>query len=254
MKFSAKCVIIFVCIFLQPLSTLFDSALANTYTAYTPQPFNVKERTESFVNKDKGLLTNMELDTLKLSKGRKFIVVSDRSINDTAMSGTPIVFESVQKEYLSYNKTPAKVVFRGRIAKTNGPKIAGKSGNVKIALEKITIDKITYPVDALISKINNKAVYFNTLSSSPVYLSNLAQVANEGVINTGIKDPCASHMCTAGTVYTKPLVYLGAAAVQAADLLIAPLAAIGRKGNSLVIPDKTYFEIKLDKDLYVLDI
>ena len=60
----------------------------------------------------------------------------------------------------------------------------GKSGTVKIALEKITVDSITYTVTALISKIDNKKVFFLSATKSPCYLSNLAYAANNGVIHS----------------------------------------------------------------------
>lgn len=200
------------------------------------------------------ILPNIELETMKLEKGRRFVVVSDRNLNNTSVSGIPVRFESVQKEYIVYDKTPSKIIFHGKIEKTGKPRLAGKSGTIKIKLEKITIDKITYPVNALISKIDNKAVYGNTLSASPIYLANLADAATNGTINSGWKDPCNSHYCTSGGNYTRPLIYLSAAALQAADLLIAPLSSLFKTGKNVIIPEKTYFEIKLNKDMFVLDI
>lgn len=144
-------------------------------------------------------------------------------------------------------------MFKGKIEKTHKPRMMGKSGTIKIALEKITVDSITYPVTALISKIDNKKVFFNTIGASPCYLSNLADAANNGVIHSSLKDPCGSNMCTTNT-YTKPLAFLGAAALQIADLMLSPFAAVTRKGKDVDIPLNTYFEIKLDKDLYVLNI
>lgn len=174
-------------------------------------------------------------------------------MNNGNVEGIPVRFESVQKEYLTYDKKPSKIVFKGKIEKTHKPRMMGKSGTIKIALEKITVDSITYPVTALISKIDNKKVFFNTIGASPCYLSNLADAANNGVIHSSLKDPCGSNMCTTNT-YTKPLAFLGAAALQIADLMLSPFAAVTRKGKDVDIPLNTYFEIKLDKDLYVLNI
>ena len=82
-------------------------------------------------------------------------------------------------------------MFKGKIEKTHKPRIMGKSGTVKIALEKITVDSITYPVTALISKIDNKKVFFNTIGASPCYLSNLADAANNDPFN--FKGPLRRH-------------------------------------------------------------
>ncbi len=199
------------------------------------------------------ILENFELNTIKLEKGRRFIVVSDRNLSSESISGIPVVFESVQKEYLDYNKKPSKVCFKGIVEKTSKPKLAGKSGTVKVKLEKITIDQVTYPVEAVISKIDNKKVYFNTLAGTAMYGANLADTASNGTIHTSLKDPCGNMICTTANSYQKPFIFAGAAAVLAADLLISPISSLFKTGNEVSIPQNTLFEIKLDKDMYVLD-
>lgn len=215
---------------------------------------DVTDKADTINAEINNILPNLELDTLKLEKGRRFVVVSDRNLESTSVSGIPVKFESVQKEYISYDKEPSKIVFQGKIEKTGKPRLAGKSGTIKIKLEKITIDKITYPVNALISKIDDKAVYFNTLSTAPIYFANLADSAANGTINSGWKDPCNNHNCTTGTNYTRPLIYLSAAALQTLDLLLSPVSSLFKTGKNVMIPQKTYFEIKLNKDMYVLNL
>lgn len=225
-------------------------------TAYIIQPLSQKTQTRNINDirtNINSLQNDIELDTIKLEKGRKFIVISDRNLNSTNQQTTPVKFESVQKEYIAYDKQPSKVIFQGKVEKTHKPRLAGKSGTIKIKLEKITIDKITYPVNALISKIDNKRVFFNTLSGTPVYVANLSETINNGTIDSQLKDPCTNNVCTEKT-YTRPFIFLGAAALQAADLLLSPIASIFKPGKELNIPEKTYFEIKLNKDMYVLNI
>lgn len=229
----------------------------NSKTAYLGNKMlqsNLEEKSQNINQEVNSILPNLELDTLKIEKGRKFVVVSDRNLESTSVSGLPVKFESIQKEYLTFDKEPSKIVFEGKVEKTGKPRLAGKSGTIKIKLEKITIDKITYPVSALISKIDNKAVYFNTLSAAPIYIANLADAASNGTINSDLKDPCINHSCTTGKNYTRPIIYLTAAALQTADLLLSPLTSLFKKGTSVTIPEKTYFEIKLNKDMYVLNI
>lgn len=199
------------------------------------------------------LLQEMEFDTIKLEKGRKFFVISEQNLNNNSVEGIPVRFDSVQKEYLAYNKAPSKITFHGIIEKAAKPRLAGKSGTVKVKLEKITVDNITYPVEALITKMDNKNVHMGVLVAPSKYLNNLADTANDGIIHNSIKDPCGSDTCSISTI-KKPFVFLGAAALQAADLLLSPIVAIGKRGNDVYIPLNTYFEIKLDKELYVLDL
>ncbi len=234
--------------------------LTKLKTAYLGNRLYEKEMREKAAALEKEsintIMTNLELDTIKLEKGRRFIVICDRNINNNSIEGIPVKFESVQKEYIAYDKQPSKIIFQGIVEKTSKPKRGGKSGKIKIKLEKITIDSITYPVKALISKIDNKNVYFNTIGAAPCYLSNLANLtnpANDGIIHSSYKDPCGAQMCTTA-VFKKPFIYMGAAALQAADLMLMPFAALTKKGNDINIPLNTYFEIKLDKDMYVLNL
>lgn len=229
---------------------------SNNYrTAYIPPAYyNMGGSANDTIRESaQAIFEDMEFQTIKLEKGRRFTVVSEQNLNNNIASGIPVRFESVQNEYLAYNKRPSKIVFHGIIESTSKPKMIGKSGTIKIQLNKITIDKITYPVEALISKMNNKNVYMGTLSGAPSYWGNLADAANAGVIHSTIKDPCGPDVCNLST-YKKPFLFFGAAALQAADLLLSPIVALGKRGNDVDIPLNTYFEIKLDKDLYVLNI
>lgn len=261
MKQITMYLVLLLCLFLQITSVaaqevLYKSNSGQIQTAYLPPVVSagqVKTHVSDLGTEVNNVLPNLELETVRLEKGRKFIVISEQNLNNNNVSGIPVIFKSVQKEYLAYDRPPANIVFKGKIEKTKGPRRFGKSGTVKVLLEKMTIDTITYPVEALISKIDNKNVYGNTIVASPCYLANLANTANDGVIHSTIKDPCGSDTCTTKT-FAKPLVFAGAAALQLADLLLLPFAAAFKKGTDVNIPLNTYFEIKLDKDLYVLNL
>lgn len=262
MKISILYLMILACAFL-PLNRTAAQEISykvkdtkKLQTAYiTPQYMsgNTSQKQKALENNVNTLMPAMEFDTIKLEKGRKFFVISEQNLNNNSIKGIPVKFDSVQKEYLAYNKAPSKISFHGIIEKAAKPRYAGKSGTVKVKLEKITVDNITYPVEALITKMNNKNVHMGVLVAPSKYLDNLADTANDGIIHNSIKDPCGSDTCSISTI-KKPFVFLGAAALQAADLLLAPIVAIGKRGNDINIPLNTYFEIKLDKELYVLNI
>ncbi len=194
-----------------------------------------------------------EVTAVKLKKGRIFLVKSDLRLTSDVMEGTPVKFESLGKESIFYPKSPSKVSFKGKIVKTKSPGYAGRSGRIKIALEKITVDNITYPVKALITKKENQRVFMNNLAGSSIYLTNLGDTLSNGTINTIYKDPCTNNLCTISNA-KRPFIYLGAAALQAADLLISPIASLFKTGKDLNIPANTYFEIKLDEDLCVVSL
>lgn len=262
-RYVTQCLII-LCIFWHPKCSTaqeFDYKVINPTKhknlnlAYIHPSYYQKQLNDNTLGREtvNTIYQNMEFDTIKLEKGRSFTVISDQNLSNNITNGIPVKFESVNKEYLAYNKAPSKITFHGTVKKTGKPRLAGKTGTIKIELEKITIDRITYPVEALISKIDNRNVYNGNLAGTPNYLYNLANAANNGFIHSSIKDPCDQDLCNVNT-YTRPLLFLGAAALQTADLLLSPFVALGKRGENLNIPLNTYFEIKLDKDLYVLNI
>lgn len=264
MKSRISYLLIFLCAFFQ-ISPLYAQEIINpvlevenehpTHTAYVMAE-DVKRRNQRDVqvaDNINSILPDMEIDTIKLEKGRKFLVVSDQNLNNNA-TGIPVKFTSVQNEYIAYDKDPSTIVLHGIVEKTGKPRLAGKSATAKVKLQKITIDKITYPVAASISKMDNKSVHMGTLVGSPCYMSNLSDLADKGIIHNTAKDPCGSGKICEVSTFAKPAWFIVAAALQAADLLISPFVALGKRGNDLIIPANTYFEIKLDKDLYVLNI
>lgn len=235
----------------------------NSHTAYiNSSALNDLTRRENQINSaaqvlctdPQSCLQNIEFNTIKLEKGRKFIVKSDQALSNEIYNGTQVKFESPQKESIFAKKSGSKVIFQGKVTKTSGPRKIGKSGVVKIELDKITIDKITYPVAAIISKIENKNVSGNNLMADSIYLSNLANVANTGTIHSSLKDPCKNNACIESGNLTRPVLFLTGAALGAADLLLSPFVSLFKTGKNVTIPQNTYFEIKLDKDLYVLNI
>ena len=47
--------------------------------------------------------------TVLLEKGRKFVVASQQNLTNTNISGIPVEFKSIQKEYITYNKKPSDI-------------------------------------------------------------------------------------------------------------------------------------------------
>lgn len=202
-------------------------------------------------------LAGKELTAVRLAKGRKFDVKSLQAMSVKTKSGTLVSFESVYPEHLFLSKEPSKLLFTGEILKNNPPGKAGSSGTIKIQIQKVKIDNVTYPISAFISKMNDKGVHFNNLALDSLYLANLLNTANNGTITIDkvYKDPCEASNCLTGiNTAARPLYFLAGAALQMADLLLSPIIALLQPGKNIFIPENTQFEIKLDEDLPVLNL
>ncbi len=215
---------------------------------------NAEQTVEGFKTAYK-CLADKELTAIKLEKGRKFEVKSVHPMSYKSASGTEVWFESVFPERIFLSKEPAKLIFKGEVIKNNPPRKGGSSGTLKVQITGITVDTVTYPAEAYISKMNNKGLKFGAVAGSSAYLANLARTANNGTINQHYHvDPCDRLQNECVNAVAKPFYFLTGAALHTADLLLAPLIAFLAVGEELYIPEGTEFEIKLEEDVPVLEL
>ncbi len=223
------------------------------------QPINNENETQQtslttdFPKNKYSCLEGKELEAIKLEKGRKFIVRSEQPMNSESPIGTLIDFTVIRDVDIFYNGTPSKVVFTGEIIENKPPRLGGRSSTLKLLINKIKVDNITYPAEAYITKMGKKQIFAGVLAGAPVYFMNLGDVANKGTVTIDkvYKDPC-QYSCESITSVLRPAYYLGGAILQLADLLISPIVCFFLPGKEIDIPEKTAFEIKLENDISLL--
>ncbi len=224
---------------LNNINRSFRSNNPNNIDYSTPQTFTEKK----------------ELEALKISKGTKFLVKSKQDVSNFSNNGSKIVFESVYPEKIIPNTAPSKLVFKGNITKTRNPQLAGSSALVKIKIDKMVVGNISYPVNGLITKINNKPVYFNSLKGDSSFLANTFKNASikSGVLSKVYKDPC-DVVCEETNAFISPLYLLSGAILQTSNLVLSPVGALFKTGKDLYIKNNSDFVIKLADDVFILKI
>lgn len=212
---------------------------------------NMHTADDLFVDYD--CLKSVELDAVKLDKNSRFIVQSLQPMNSNSPVGSVIEFVTIRDVSIYPGAKPAKILFTGEIVENKPPRLAGRSSTLKLEISKMTVDKITYPTVAYISKMGKKNVMTGMLSGNSIYLTNLADTANRGTITIDkvYKDPC-QYSCDSVKTPVRPLYYLGGAFLQLADLFVAPIVSVFKRGEEIDIPQYTSFEIKLDDSISVL--
>ena len=95
-------------------------------------------------------LAGKELTAIRLEKGRKFSVKSLQPMSVKTQTGTIVSFETLGPEHVFIDKEPSKLVFSGEIVDNRPPGKAGSSGKIKIQIQKVKIENVTYPVSAFI--------------------------------------------------------------------------------------------------------
>lgn len=215
----------------------------------------IDEEFKNIINHPFGCLEGKELEAIRLDKGRTFIVRSQQPMSSDTPVGTLIDFESVGNVNIFQDKNPSEVRFTGEIIENKPPRIGGRSSTLKLEINKIKVDNVTYPASAYISKMGKKPILAGVLAGAPIYLDNLADVADKGTVTIDkvYKDPC-QYSCESIKTPFRPLYYAGGALLQFADLLIAPVVCFFLPGREIEIPENTAFEIKLENDVSLLKI
>lgn len=198
-------------------------------------------------------LKSQELEVIKLNKNQKFIVQSQQPMSSDTPVGSLIDFVTVQDVSIFPGEEASKITFTGEIIENKPPRLLGRSSTLKLAINKMKVDKITYPAEAYITKMGKKQIMAGILAAAPIYLGNLADTADKGTITIDkiYKDPC-QYRCESIKSPIRPLYYLGGAVLQLADLFIAPVICVFKRGEEIDIPQYTSFEIKLEDDVSLL--
>lgn len=215
----------------------------------------IDEQFKDIINHPFGCLEGKELEAIRLDKGRTFIVRSQQPMSSDTPVGTLIDFESVGNVNIFKNKEPSEVKFTGEIIENKPPRAGGRSSTLKLEINKIKVDNVTYPATAYISKMGKKQIFLGVLAGAPIYLDNLADVADKGTVTIDkvYKDPC-QYSCETIKSPLRPFYYAGGALLQVADLLLAPIVCFFLPGKEIQIPENTAFEIKLGNDVSLLKI
>ena len=192
-----------------------------------------------------------ELLAMTLEKGSTFYVKSLQPMSSDTPEGARIDFEADTKIFS--NDKISHVVFTGEVIENKPPRLAGRTSTLKLAIYKMKVDNVIYPIEAYVSKMGKKNVMGGILSGAPNYMNNLAHLANNGTmtIDKVYKDPC-QYSCETIVAPLRPCYYLGGAFLQLADLCLAPLLCIFQRGSEINIPENSSFEIKLASDTSVL--
>lgn len=193
-----------------------------------------------------------EIEATKLAKGSEFWVKSDRQISSSGYNDGEIEFDTMYRVFPG--KDPEKVTFRGRIVKNSAAKSAS-AGKIKIKVEKIVVNKIVYPVEAEIIKVDGKNVKFGVIAGGMLYPQNIRNAAQKGndYVRNVYHDPCDKY-CNDDHPLMSPLYLAGGALMQTSAIIAAPVVGLFGKRDDVTIKEQSSFLIKIEKDLYIVDI
>ena len=188
----------------------------------------------------------------KISKGTSFNVININKISDWQTKGTFVKFKTTSPIYKKHYTIPASTVFMGEVIESHQPQVSCNGGLVVIRIRSMVYKGQTIPINAYVTRANDKIIFLNNIKGERTYLKTLWKKGNWGrslfnrmltlTINLG-------H--DGSTFLLSPFPFLYGSICLGANTLISPFTAFVQKGKHVSINSGSQFRIKLLDDAYI---
>ena len=189
---------------------------------------------------------------IKISKGTSFNVINTGKISDWQTKGTTVKFKTTAPISKRKYTIPASTVFTGEIIESHQPQVSCNGGLVVIRIRSMAYKGQTIPLNAYITRADDKAIFFNDIKGERTYLKTMWKKGNWGrtlfnrmltlTVNLG-KD--------GSTLILSPFPFLYGTLCFSANTLVSPVTAFFEKGKHVSINANSRFRIKLLDDTYI---
>ena len=189
---------------------------------------------------------------VKIQKGTSFNVVNIGSISDWQSKGTTVKFKTTtalnKKKYV----IPAYTIFTGEIIESHQPQISCNGGLIVIRIKSMQYKNQTIPLNAYITRANDKLIFFNNIKGERTYLKT---VWKKGAWGRSLFNRMLSLTVNLGsetsTFILSPFPFAYGTICLGANTLISPITAFFSKGKHISINSGSNFKIKLLEDAYI---
>ncbi len=189
---------------------------------------------------------------IKIKKGTSINVASTTAISDWQHAGTSIKFKTKQTIYGKNYTIPASTIFNGEIIESHQPQITCNGGLVVIKVHSMIYKGQTLPVNAYITRANDKKIFLNNIKGERKYLKTMWQKGNWGRTLFNNMLALTINLGSEGSTFILspfPLAY--GTICLGANALTSPFCAFFSKGGHVSIPAGRTFKIKLLDDLII---
>lgn len=184
-----------------------------------------------------------------IKSGTKIPVVSETKISDTLRKGTKVTFHCKNQVYAKGAVIPAWSKFYGEVEESHSPQLSCNGGLVVLKVNSIVVNKNVTPLDAYITRADDKKIFFNNIKGKRTYWKTLWA-------KTGFGRNLFDRMLTltaklgkdGSTIILSPFPFCYGTVVLGLNTLTSPLFALFSKGGSVSIPAGTEFVIKVRED------
>ncbi len=188
--------------------------------------------------------------TYTLKRGTKIKLVSVSSISSQSHRNSTVTFRT-KEGFITSNGTiiPTGTIIKGKITDAHSPQITGNGGLIELDVNEIYFNGIKSPIGTKLSEANSKKIFFNNIKGKRKYWKNVSKTMTPGRKVFSATQNCANAMATVPVIKFISFVPLvGGAVFYTANLAVAPVISIFKKGDSITLPAGTEFQIKLTQN------
>ena len=181
--------------------------------------------------------------TYTLKNGTKLILISQNKASNWNAEGSKVQF--LLQNPVSLNEgavIPSGAVLKGTVVNSHAPQITGNGGLLKLKINEIYYNGLMSAIDADLTKVNSKKVFFNNIKGKRRYLQNCKKAMTPGKKTYKTMKKAARALSPIPVINILSIIpYTIGAAAYIINLPIAPLASVFMKGGAVSIPAGTAF-------------
>lgn len=222
----------------------YTSKTSSSSTPSVTKPTTTKPQTKVQPTAYKG--------NIKVKGGTSFEVVSSQAISDWQKEGTPIKFSTRTNVYGKNYTIPAHTVFTGEIVNSHQPQVTCNGGLVSIRIYSMQHNGHKIPVNAYVTRANDKIIFFNNIKGERNYLKTTWKKGNWGRNLFSKMMTLTVNLGGEGsTLILSPFPIAYGTICLGLNTLTSPICAFFSKGGHVSIPAGKPFKIKLIDDAFI---
>ena len=189
---------------------------------------------------------------IKIRKGTTFNVINSTKVNDWLAKGNTIKFYTKEPIIKKKYTIPANTIFYGEIIETHQPQITCNGGLVVIRIRKMIYKGQTVPINAYITRANDKIIFLNNIKGNRTYLKTTYKKGNWGRAMFNKMMTLTINLGGEGsTLILSPFPFAYGTICLGINTLTSPICAFFSKGGHVSIPTGSQFKIKLLEDTFI---
>ena len=189
---------------------------------------------------------------IKIRNGTSFNVTSNTTIADWQVQGTKISFTLPKAAHGRGYTIPVGTIFQGEIIDSHQPQITCNGGLVAIKLNSMIYKNQKVPINAFITRANDKKIFLNNIKGERTYLKTMWKKGNWGrTLFNKMTSLTLSLGPEGSTFILSPFPFMYGTICLGANSLFSPISAFFSKGGKVSIPAGSPFKIKLNEEVFI---